>query len=208
MNVGILILLLNSRFPENSLLKRRIPLPEDAPFLNGEYDDFYAEWYTIVGVSIVTTCFFDAINPIFNFGFWCMAGCKRCLDRSCTCNMSKTHQTIQQEYELLYRGPEFQFEARYSKLIAMTFITLMYSSAIPILYPAGCALTIIMYWADKVLFLRHYRLPPRYGRRLAGRVVAVMEWAIILHLFFGLYMLSNPDIFTYEDENLSMVTWA
>lgn len=26
-----------------------------------------------------------------------------------------------------------------------------------------------------------------------------MEWAIILHLFTGLYMISNPDIFNFND---------
>ena len=34
-NVGVLILLLNSRFPEDSLLAAKIKLPEDVPFLQG-----------------------------------------------------------------------------------------------------------------------------------------------------------------------------
>lgn len=93
-------------------------------------------------------------------------------------------------------------------MIAGLFIMLTYSAAIPILYLAGCAQMIIMYWADKTLFLRHYRLPRRYGRKLAGRVVEVMQWAILLHLLFGLYMLSNPEIFTYENKDLSKVEWA
>ena len=67
---------------------------------------------------------------------------------------------------------------------------------------------ITMYWADKALFLRHYRLPRRYGRKLAKRVVEIMKWAIILHLFFGLYMISNPDIFTYENIDLSEIGWS
>ena len=178
------------------------------PFLQGEYDDFRTEWYTIVGVSIVTVCFFDAINPIGNFGFWLKAGCARCIDRGCTWDMSKTHHTIQYEYEMEYRGAEFQLENRYSKLIAGLFVILMYSAAIPVLYPAGCALMIIMYWADKALFLRHYRLPRRFGRKLALRAVEVMKWAILLHLFFGLYMISNPDIFTYENRDLSQISWS
>ena len=93
-------------------------------------------------------------------------------------------------------------------MIAALFVIMMYSSAIPILYPAGCMLMVVSYWADKCLFLRHYRLPRRYGRKLAARVVEVMEWAILLHLFFGLYMLSNPDIFTYENKELSQIEWS
>lgn len=93
-------------------------------------------------------------------------------------------------------------------MIAALFVILMYSAAIPILYPAGCLLMIVSYWADKILFLRHYKLPRRYGRKLAARVVDVMQWAILLHLFVGLYMLSNPDIFTYENRDLSEIKWA
>lgn len=89
----------------------------------------------------------------------------------------------------------------------MMFIVMMYSAAIPILYPAGLGLMIVSYWQDKVMFLRHYRLPPRYGRALAARVVEILELGVILHLFFGLYMLSNPDIFTYENEKLSAPRW-
>ena len=89
----------------------------------------------------------------------------------------------------------------------MMFIVMMYSAAIPCLYPAGFALMVISYWQDKVMFLRHYRLPPRYGRALAARVVRILEVGIILHLFFGLYMLSNPDIFTYEDDQFKAPGW-
>ena len=208
MNVGLFILLLKSKFPDNSLLAEKIQLPEGAPFLQGEYDDFYVDWYSVVGVSIVTTCFIDAISPVANFAFWFKAGFFRCCDRKCTCRNDITRQTIQEEYEMQYRGAEFQIENRYAKLIAMLFIVMMYSAAIPILYPAGCILMIVSYWADKVLFLRHYRLPRRYGRKLAASVGEILEYAIILHLFFGLYMLSNPDIFTYENKDLGIPEWT
>ena len=79
---------------------------------------------------------------------------------------------------------------------------MMYSAAIPALYIAGLFICFSMYWSDKILFLRHYRIPPRYGRDLASRAHQIMEYAIILHLFTGVYMLSNPEIFTYERENL------
>ena len=74
----------------------------------------------------------------------------------------------------------------------------MYSAAIPSLYIAGLLICFSMYWSDKILFLRHYRLPPRYGRDLASRSNKIMMFAIILHLFTGVYMLSNPEILNYE----------
>ena len=135
--------------------------------------------------------------PMANLMFWFMGSCKRCCDRGCSCDMRKTKKIIQEEYEEQYLGPIFQFENRYSQLIAMLFIILMYSSAIPILYVSGLLICLTMYWSDKFLFLRHYRLPPRYGRDLASRSISMMEYAIVLHLIIGCYMLSNETIFSY-----------
>ena len=80
----------------------------------------------------------------------------------------------------------------------MFFIIMMYSAAIPALYIAGLLICFSMYWSDKILFLRHYRLPPRYGRDLASRSNKIMMFAMILHLFTGVYMLSNRDILSYK----------
>ena len=62
--------------------------------MNGEYDDFFPEWYGLVGSAIALACFFNAIMPIFNFLFWLVAGLKRCCDRGCTYNMKKTKKII------------------------------------------------------------------------------------------------------------------
>ena len=78
---------------------------------------------------------------------------------------------------------------------------MMYSAAIPSLYVAGLLICFSMYWSDKILFLRHYKIPPRYGRDLAKRANKIMQFAILLHLFVGVYMLSNPDIFHYDDDH-------
>ena len=95
-------------------------------------------------------------------------------------------------------GPVFQIENRYAQLIAMFFIIMMYSTSIPLLYFAGLMICASMYWSDKILFLRHYRLPPRYNRNLAKRSNKIMKVAIILHLFTGIYMLSNTELLSYD----------
>ena len=89
----------------------------------------------------------------------------------------------------------------------MLFIIMMYSAAVPILYVSGLLICLTMYWSDKVLFLRHYKLPPRYGRDLAIRSIGIMEYAIVLHLLMGCYMLSNETIFSYtRDKTLAEFT--
>ena len=78
---------------------------------------------------------------------------------------------------------------------------MMYSAAMPILYFFGSLICLIQYWSDKILFLRHYRLPPRYGRVIASRTTQIMEFSILLHLIVGLFMLTSLDIFSTEDTN-------
>ena len=80
----------------------------------------------------------------------------------------------------------------------MFFIVMMYSTCIPLLYIAGLMICASMYWSDKILFLRHYKLPPRYNRNLAERSNKIMKLAIILHLLTGIYMISNTELLNYS----------
>ena len=83
---------------------------------------------------------------------------------------------------------------------------MMYSLAMPVLYFCGFVVSLTQYWTDKVLFLRNYRNPPYHGLELAHRAQTVMEWAILLHLFTGIYMISNPEIFNFKTD-ATKVRW-
>ena len=60
---------------------------------------------------------------------------------------------------------------------------------------AGSLACLTQYWSDKILLLRYYKLPPRSGRYLAKRAVKVMEFAVLLHMLAGVYILTDADIF-------------
>jgi hypothetical protein len=60
-----------------------------------------------------------------------------------------------------------------------------------------------MYWTDKILFLRHLSTPPMFRTELAKRTYLLLEWAVVLHLIFGLVMVSNPDIFNLDPNKVS-----
>ena len=75
---------------------------------------------------------------------------------------------------------------------------MLYSLSMPFLYVAGFLIFSSMYMTDKILFLRYWRTPPKYTTELAGRTYFLLEWAIILHFVFGLYMIPNPKIFSFD----------
>lgn len=73
-----------------------------------------------------------------------------------------------------------------------------YTTAMPILYLAGFLICLNMYWVDKFLFLKHYKKPPLYTKELIMSAVDKMEYGVVLHLFFGLFMISNEQTFVYN----------
>lgn len=75
----------------------------------------------------------------------------KCIDRGCTCDRKRTMKLTQEDYDLVYTGPEFLIEVRYSQIISSVFILMIYSSGIPALYIVGCLQFFLMYWVDKFL---------------------------------------------------------
>ncbi len=58
---------------------------------------------------------------------------------------------MQEDYEAIYMGPEFLFEVRYSQIMTFFYITMIYSSGIPVLYIISFMQFLMMYWVDKYL---------------------------------------------------------
>ena len=201
-NTAVILLIINNRLNDDGLIRRVLKSTgtENLAF-DGDYADFNTEWYNIVGITIFTTAFINGITPVFTLLQMCIAGCKRCLDRGCSSDRSKTSKIIQSEYEAVYTGGQIEFDNRFSQLIAMIWVIMMFSAAIPVLYLAGFMLCFVIYWTDKTLFLKFYSIPPRFGSDLAHQARNIIEWSLLIHLFMGLYMLSNPDIFTSEEED-------
>mgnify|MGYP000179687617 CR=1 FL=1 len=170
-------------------------------FFNGDYVDFGTDWYNVVGVTIFTTAFINGFMPVTSMYLIVLGWLKRCCDRGCSFDKKKTKKLLQSEYEALYIGTNIEYENRFSVLIAMIWVVMMFSCAMPILYLAGFILCFVTYWTDKGLFVWYYRIPPRHGSDLANKARSIIEWSLLLHLFMGLYMISNPAIFTSEEDD-------
>ena len=201
-NTAVILLIINNRLNDDGLIRRVLKTTgTDAFVFDGEYADFTTSWYNVVGITIFTTAFINGVTPVLTLSQMCLAGCKRCWDRGCSSDQAKTKKTIQSEYEAVYTGGQIEFDNRFSQLIAMIWVIMMFSAAIPVLYLAGFMLCFVIYWTDKTLFLKFYRIPPRFGSDLAHQARNIIEWSLLIHLFMGLYMLSNPDIFVSEEDD-------
>lgn len=144
---------------------------------------------------MITAIFFQIFIPHFGLIVNSIKmGILRCWDRRCTCNKRITRQITQEEYEDLYSGPPFILQLRFSQVLSMIFVTMTYSSGLPILYLVAFLSLFITYWTDKFLMLRYFRVANQFTEELSKTVTNILPWAGIFHFIFGYFFYSYPFI--------------
>jgi hypothetical protein len=120
----------------------------------------------------------------------------RCRDRGSMCNYNKryTKQLTQEDYEGLYTGPNFLIEVRLAQILSTIFVTMTYSSGLPILYLVAALSFVVGYWTDKALLLKYYSLTPGLTKELTSHVIGLLLWAVPIHLAFSGIIFSSPEI--------------
>ena len=109
--------------------------------LGGGYDDFGEEWYLNIGVPIIVTMIINMLSPhITAFVEWAIKRYTQWRDRGCSSNLAYTRKVTQNDLEKLYTGPEFIMYLKYAQLLNTLFVSLIFSSGMPVLIPI-CFLT-------------------------------------------------------------------
>ena len=155
---------------------------------NGDFADFSAAWYPKVGANICLAMFLNVFTP--NMLTWLRLSC---LDH---CRRVKTRRTAVTQAQLNegYSGRVFKLEYRYPTVLNVVFVTMLYSSGMPILYPVAAVTCTVMYWTDKTALLRLYNRPPMYRASLASITLKVLPVALALHLMFAVWMFGSPSV--------------
>jgi hypothetical protein len=109
-NTAVVILLVNIR------VKRIAEANPDFFILTGLYNDLSPEWYANVGSTIAFTMFINIFTPHLSaLMFWMYYSCKRCCDSGCD-GKKLTSRFTKKNYFLLYVGPHFRMDSRYSQV--------------------------------------------------------------------------------------------
>src|SRR5687768_7290285 len=108
--------------------------------------------------------------PLINIIFYTIKQCFRCCDRKCTFDKTKTRKRTQQGWNALYTGPDFLIDFRYSQILTVVFICLLYGAGLPLLYFSTVINLMIIYWLDKYFLLRICKVPKRYDEQLEQKV--------------------------------------
>jgi len=130
-NTGFLLLLVNANLSEHP----KLPL---SSWLQGPFYDYMPAWYIDVGYKLVYAMIINAFMPYAGIVSCFMApAIKRLLDSKFTWNMYKTKCKSMQQYKDIWSGKAYIIHYKYSSVLNVVFVSMMYGIAMPILFPLG-----------------------------------------------------------------------
>lgn len=193
-NTAILILLVYANLEEVN--------DSAGKLLDGQFRDYSPRWYTLVGNNIVQTMFINAFMPIISETIpVIVSGVKRSMDRGFCMSRDSLYATKQTQiysYIDLYVGPDYVIHFKYSAILNVTFVTMMYGLGMPILFPIAAVSYFIFYAVERYQVAFTYPMPPAMDDQMTKNALSLLSYSPILLLMNGYWMLSNKQIFDSE----------
>lgn len=165
---------------------------------DGLYPDFNALWFNDVGVLIVAIMVSNMYWPPLEFAmFYGLRLLYRMIDQRSLCpsNSTKTHCKTMQSYVETYAGETFSLSYKYSYMLVVTFVTFLFGSGLPILFPIGLLSLIGLYLTERLMMAYSYKRPPMYGTELNTRTLQLMLGAPILYCCYAAWLFTNQQVF-------------
>lgn len=96
-----------------------------------------------------------------------------------------------QQYIILYAGPKYAMHYKYSAIMNIVFITMMFGSGLPILFPLASFSLMMMYLLEKYEIYYVFQQPPAFDEKLNNSFLHNLDKAPIFLLAFGYWFLTN-----------------
>jgi len=153
-----------------------------------------------MGTTICGSMALNIVLPfITEFAGACIRGVKRLLDYVKRGKGTKTSTKTIQAYINLYAGPEYFLHAKYSSILTITFITMIYGAGMPMLFPIASAALFSLFIVEKYCIYYIYKAPPAYDEKLNTKALKVLSFAPLMLLSFGFWILTNMQLI-HNDE--------
>lgn len=204
-NTGILLVLTNANLSDVSGWLSAV--------FSGTFYDYSPKWYASVGSVLVSTMLLNAFMPpiyegITNATAWLFQtmdnGWRCCKKREERVYMTKTTQIYQ--YLDLYTGPDYIVHYKYSGVLNVIYVTMLYGLGLPALFPIAF-LSFFIFWATERYQLAYtYQLPPAMDDRMTVNAMNLLAYTPIMFLMNGYWMLSNRQMFENTINSLTYST--
>lgn len=200
-NTGLLLILVNAN------LKEHLP-PFLAVYFKGNFYDYSADWYREVGSKIVQTMFIQAVIIPWTglLSAALVPAIKKKLDNG---NPYKTKKTSMAALRILYSGGDYIIHFKYSGMLTVAFITMMYGMGMPALFPIAALNLWNQYVSERIVVAYYMKAPAALDDKLTVNCISKLRFAPMLFLINGAWMLGNTQMFTntwsyIEDSSQSM----
>lgn len=159
--------------------------------------NFTADWYVSVGAGIIIVQLTGTVfNQLYNlYLYYQFAKTKYAAKNNPLLALT------QDELNALHLGPQFKLSVRYAQQLSTFFVSLLFSTGIPLLNMIGAFNFIFVYFTEKFLFVNYYRIPPRYNTSISMAATRLMPYAVVMHLIFSIWTLSINQLFANTDSN-------
>lgn len=121
---------------------------------------------------------------------------KAYLDNDFTGDVYKTKTTGLAQYINLYSGTDYVIHFKYSTVLNVVYITMMYGVGMPMLFPLAAFNFFNQWITERIIVAYQVRLPPALDDKLTNNCISMLKGAPLLLLFNGYWMISNRQIFS------------
>lgn len=111
---------------------------------------------------------------------------------------STSTKTIQ-AYINLYAGPEYLLHAKYSSILVITYIAMIYGTGMPMLFLIASLSLFVLFMVEKYAIYYIYKAPPAYDEKLNNKALSLLKLAPMFLLSFGYWILTNNQLI-HNDE--------
>jgi hypothetical protein len=131
-------------------------------YLTGDYRDFSPDWYNDVGMKLSGSILGIAFSPLIEILVdFIIQYIMRVIDSRSLCpRRTLTHSSTISKYVSLYSGPDYVIHIRYSYMINLFWVVVIFGQVMPILYFYGLLGLIILYVTERLTLAYMYKVPP------------------------------------------------
>lgn len=150
-------------------------------------------WYKDVGNKIVKTMIINSMMPYVALVTGFMV--PKLMQRMDGKNHYVTKKTSMAKFKMLHGGKDYIIHFKYSNVLNVAYITMMYGLGMPLLFPIAMVNYLNQYFCERVIVAYCMKIPPALDDKLVRNFVRMLKWAPLLFLCNGYWMVSNPEIF-------------
>lgn len=117
------------------------------------------------------------------------------LDKKCKKDQYATKKSSMAAFKTLYSGADYVIHFKYSGILNIVYITMMYGVGMPILFPIAAFNFINQYVCERIIVSYCMKQPPALDDKLTNNTLGMLKFAPLLMLMNGYWMISNKQIF-------------